>query len=54
MKIQIEHYEEKHTFESVREDYTITEMMEIIKNLLISTGYGIELINQHFKDENEI
>lgn len=51
MKITIEHYGEKHIFESEREDYDITEVIEIIKNLLISTGYGIELINKHFENE---
>lgn len=47
MKIQIEAYKKKHTFESEYDDFTTSEIIEIITNLLISAGYDYKNI----KDE---
>ena len=47
MKIQIEAYGKKHTFESEYDDLTTEEIIEIITNLLISAGYDYKNI----KDE---
>lgn len=46
MRIEIEHYGEKHIFESKSDDYNLTELAVIIKNLLIACGYSIEGINE--------
>ena len=47
MKITIEAYKKKHTFESEYDDFTTEEIIEIITNLLISAGYDY----QNIKDE---
>jgi hypothetical protein len=51
MKITIENYKKKHIFESEYEDFTSEEIIEIIVNLLICTGYSkeniIEIMNQY-------
>ena len=47
MKIQIEAYGKKHTFECDYDDFTTSEIIEIITNLLISAGYDYKNI----KDE---
>ncbi|QHB38763.1 hypothetical protein HWC92_gp02 [Flavobacterium phage vB_FspS_morran9-1] len=47
MKITIEAYKKKHTFESKYDDFTTSEIIEIITNLLISAGYDYKNI----KDE---
>ena len=47
MKIQIEAYGKKHTFECDYDDITTVEIIEIITNLLISAGYDY----QNIKDE---
>jgi len=47
MKIQIEAHKKKHTFESEYDDFTTSEIIEIITNLLISAGYDYKNI----KDE---
>ena len=47
MKIQIEAYGKKHSFESQYDDFTTSEIIEIITNLLISAGYDYKNI----KDE---
>ena len=51
MKITIEAYKKKHTFESEYDDFTSEEIIEIIVNLLISAGYSkeniIEIMNQY-------
>ena len=47
MKITIEAYKKKHTFESDYDDLTTEEIIEIITNLLISAGYDY----QNIKDE---
>lgn len=47
MKIQIEAYGKKHTFECDYDDLTTEEIIEIITNLLISAGYDYKNI----KDE---
>ena len=47
MKITIEAYKKKHTFESEYDDFTTKEIIEIITNLLISAGYDYKNI----KDE---
>jgi hypothetical protein len=47
MKITIEAYKKKHTFESEYDDFTTEEIIEIITNLLISAGYDYKNI----KDE---
>lgn len=46
MRIEIEHYGEKHIFESKSDDYNLSEVAVIIKNLLHSAGYSIEGINE--------
>jgi len=47
MKIQIEAYGKKHSFECDYDDLTTEEIIEIITNLLISAGYDYKNI----KDE---
>ena len=47
MKIQIEAYGKKHSFECDYDDLTTEEIIEIITNLLISAGYDY----QNIKDE---
>lgn len=47
MKIQIEAYGKKHSFECDYDDITTEEIIEIITNLLISAGYDY----QNIKDE---
>jgi DNA polymerase elongation subunit (family B) len=51
MKITIENYKKKHIFESEYEDFTSEEIIEILVNLLICTGYSkeniIEIMNQY-------
>jgi hypothetical protein len=47
MKIQIEAYGKKHSFECDYDDITTVEIIEIITNLLISAGYDY----QNIKDE---
>ena len=47
MKITIEAYKKKHTFESEYDDFTTSEIIEIITNLPISAGYDY----QNIKDE---
>ena len=47
MKIQIEAYGKKHTFECDYDGLTTEEIIEIITNLLISAGYDYKNI----KDE---
>ena len=47
MKIQIEAYGKKHSFECDYDDITTQEIIEIITNLLISAGYDY----QNIKDE---
>lgn len=47
MKIQIEAYGKKHSFECDYDDLTTVEIIEIITNLLISAGYDY----QNIKDE---
>jgi hypothetical protein len=47
MKIQIEAYGKKHSFECDYDDITTVEIIEIITNLLISAGYDYKNI----KDE---
>ena len=47
MKITIEAHKKKHTFESQYDDFTTSEIIEIITNLLISAGYDYKNI----KDE---
>ena len=44
MKIEIEAYGKKHTFESQNDDLTTSELIKIITNLLISAGYDYENI----------
>jgi hypothetical protein len=46
MKIEIEHYDQKYTFESKSDDYTLREVAEIIKYLLHSAGYSLDGINE--------
>lgn len=46
MRIEIEHYGEKYIFESKADDYTLTEVAVIIKNLLHSVGYSLQGINE--------
>ena len=47
MKIQIEAYGKKHSFECDYDDLTTEEIIEIITNLLICAGYDY----QNIKDE---
>lgn len=51
MKIQIEAYGKKYSFESEDNDFTSSEVIEIIVNLLVSAGYSkeniIEIMNQY-------
>lgn len=47
MKIQIEAYGKKHSFECDYDDLTTEEIIEIITNLLFSAGYDY----QNIKDE---
>ena len=47
MKIQIEAYGKKHSFECDYDDITTGEIIEIITNLWISAGYDY----QNIKDE---
>lgn len=42
MKIQIESYGKKYTFESESDNLTTKEIIEIITNLLVSAGYSYE------------
>ena len=46
MKITIEAYKKKHTFESEYDDFTTSEIIEIITNLLISAGYDYKNIKE--------
>ena len=51
MKITIEAYNKKHIFESESNDFTSTEIIEIIVNLLVCACYSkeniIEIMNQY-------
>jgi hypothetical protein len=48
MKITIENYNEKHTFETEREGLIISEMVEHFYCLLHSVGYGADSIRDAF------
>jgi hypothetical protein len=48
MKITIENYDEKHTFETESEGLTISEMIEHFYCLLHSVGYGADSIRDAF------
>lgn len=53
MKITIEHYDEKHSFETTRDDLNVSEVVEHMYCLLHSIGYGAENIRNAFIDMGE-
>ena len=50
MKITIEHYKEKFTFETETDDLTISDVHEIWIKCLIAMSFGMDLINDFYKD----
>ena len=50
MKIEITHYEEKHSSEFADEN-TIDEVMEKVRNLLVLVGFHIDSINGWIVEE---
>lgn len=58
MKITLEMYNYKHSYESEHEDFTATELKEAFERLLVCAGYPPSVINledgkYEFVGENE-
>ncbi len=50
MKITFEHYKQKYIVETAS-DSNLTEVMRLIRGLLITAGFSIDNINEYIKDE---
>ena len=51
MKVTIEHYNKKHTVEIGHDDVTLDEVKELIKGLLVSSGFHLDNIKEIFNEE---
>jgi hypothetical protein len=53
MKIQIEHYDEAHTFETSREAITSSDMVVHLYRLLLAVGYEKVSVDEAFLERAE-
>lgn len=45
LRITLESYGEKHTFESYQDDYNATELLDEFKHLMVAAGYPPSILS---------